>query len=729
MGLVGDDVRTGSDEWHGGGRWPLMGDMAPRLKARASSFNEPTALNSTGCPASLERDLGRIVTVGAFAMVVDQVAVAQRGFALSEAMRSAVAPPKSAVSRGRTKRRVPKAAATLSGPFLSPGTLTRAERLRLLDGITTVIGGVYTHLPLKKARYGTDPVQRLHILRSQVEQLTDDAFHVELADVITRLRDAHTRYAGPVSLANKVAALPFLVEMIGTPSAPTYLVTKVGHGLAATFRPGVVLEYWNGVPIDRAVQRHSESEVGGRPDSQRAWATQSLTLRSLQYSPPPDEHWVVVGYRSTTTTGTPTGPAREIKVPWQVIDPSEITDLLAGGPTGRVPVRQRRNRAIDPAAAAIRQAKMLLFAPGALTGKQAEAPKRATATKRRPPTADVIPTTLTDTLKAMSISAPGGPYGYLRIYGFDTLPDPFIDELLRLVPLLPDRGLILDLRGNPGGYIWAAELALQLFTPKPIQPTRFSVLATPFTRDMAGLPSLREDLAPWKRSLDAAVRNGELYSQGIPITDVESCNSLGQQYGGPVVLVSDSTTYSAGDLFSAGFVDNDLGPFVCVGEATGAGGANVWDYAELRTALGSSMQLPSLPDGIGLSLSYRRATRSGPSEGLPIEDIGIAGTPYAMTRDDLLAGNRDLITHCVGLLRRQPLTKMSTAPDHQARTITVATEGLSIIDALFDEHPGTSTRVTGTTTTTITYPTGTQTVQLVGWSGGQVRQRRQLRVT
>ena len=94
----------------------------------------------------------------------------------------------------------------------------------------------------------------------------------------------------------------------------------------------------------------------------------------------------------------------------------------------------------------------------------------------------------------MSISAPGGAYGYLRIYGFDTLPGPFITELMRLIPLLPDRGLIIDLRGNPGGYIWAAELALQLFTPKPIQPTRFSVLATPFTRDMADLPSLRDDL-------------------------------------------------------------------------------------------------------------------------------------------------------------------------------------------------------------------------------------------
>lgn len=663
-------------------------------------------------------------------MTTDRIAVAQRGVVLADVLRERPATRKRAATGKRSTRKPPKAAGALTGPFLSPGSLTKAERLRLIEGIETVIDGVYTHLPLKRARYGTDPVQRLRILRSQVDQLTDDAFHLELADLVTRLRDAHTRYAGPVALANKVAALPFLVEMIGATSAPTYVVTKVGHGLEATFKPGVVLEFWNGVPIDRAVQRYSESEVGGRPDSQRAWATQSLTLRSLQYSPPPDEQWVIVGYRSTTTTGAPTGPAREVKIMWQVVDPTEIAGLLSGGPTGRVPVRLRRTRAIDPAAAAIRQAKMLLFAPGALTGKQAAAPKRAAATTKRPPTAEVIATTLTNTLKAMSISAPGGAYGYLRIYGFDTLPGPFIDELIRLIALLPDRGLILDLRGNPGGYIWAAELALQLFTPKPIQPTRFSVLATPFTRDMAALPSLSQDLQPWKASLDAAVRNGELYSQPIPISDVEACNAIGQHYGGPVVLVSDSTTYSAGDLFSAGFVDNGIGPFVCVGEATGAGGANVWDYAELRSALaGSTIQLPALPDGIGLSLSYRRATRSGPSEGLPIEDIGVAGTTYALTRDDLLAGNRDLIAHCIALLGRLPPTTMSTTLDRPTRTVTVTTAGLSRVDALFDGHPGTSSTVTGNATTNVTYPAGTKTVDLSGWSSNEVRQRRRLDVT
>lgn len=662
-------------------------------------------------------------------MATDRIAAAQRGIILSEALRNPSATQRRSTATG-TQRRARQATGAFSGPFVSPGSLTRAERLRLIEGIETVIDGVYAHLPLKRARYGTDPVQRLRILRSQIDDLTDDAFHLELADLVTRLRDAHTRYAGPVTLANKVAALPFLVEMIGTTTAPTYVVTKVGHGLATTFRPGVVLEYWNGVPIDRAVQRYSESEVGGRPDSQRAWATQSLTLRSLQYSPPPDEEWVIVGYRSTTISGAPTGPAREVKIPWQVVDPSQIAAVLSGGATGRRPVHLRRTRAIDPAAAAIRQAKMLLFAPGALTGEQAAAPNRAAATARRPPVAAVIATSLTSTMKALTISAPGGAYGYLRIYGFDAAPDPFIAELMRLIALLPDRGLILDLRGNPGGYIWAAERALQLFTPKPIQPTRFSVLATPFTRDMAALPSLRDDLAPWKESLDAAVRNGELYSQPIPITTIEACNSIGQRYGGPVVLVSDSTTYSAGDLFSAGFVDNAIGPFVCVGQATGAGGANVWDYAELRGALaGSAIALPALPDGIGLSLAYRRATRSGPSQGLPIEDIGISGETYALTRDDLLAGNRDLIAHCIGLLARSPATTLSTTVDRPSRTITMATSGISRLDAMFDGHPGASFIVTASATTTIAYPAGTKVVDLSGWIGDEVHQRRRISIT
>jgi hypothetical protein len=644
-------------------------------------------------------------------MGINELAVAQRGIALAD-----IAPAAKPAGKKRSRA---AAAATLTGPFLSPGSLTRAERLRLIDGIERVIDGVYTHLPLKRARYGFDPVQRLRILRVQAETLGDDAFHVELAAITTQLRDAHTRYAGPAPLARKVAALPFLVEMIGSADKPTYVVTKVGPGLDGGFKPGVVLEHWNGVPIDRAVMRHGENEVGGRPDSQRAWAAQSLTFRALQFGPPPDEHWVVVGYRATNAAGRPTGDVKEIKIPWTVLDPGQIASAAGGAARGQAAKRQQRQLAVDPAAADVRRAKMLLFAPGALIGEQAAAPVTA---------GQVIPTQLTETLKVTTLDAPGGPYAHLRIYGFDTAPDRFIGELLRLIPLLPEAGLIIDVRGNPGGYILAAEIALQLFTPKPIQPTRFSLLATPFTRAMAALPELAEDLGPWKASLTDAVRNGELYSQPIPITEPADCNAIGQQYGGPVMLVGDSTTYSAGDLFSAGWVDNGIGPFVCVGQATGAGGANVWDYADLRDVLtGSAIALPSLPDGIGMSLSFRRATRAGPSEGLPIEDIGIAGTPYSMTRDDLLHGNRDLLSACIAVLKQQKLTRLGCELNKTGRTLTVTTEGLTRLDFFVDGHPGSSSAVgPEVSTAVLAYPAATKMVELVGYDENVVRQRRRI---
>ncbi len=673
-------------------------------------------------------------------MAKSRIAAAQRGVALADVMpaparrrRGRRSSKAGAASRSRGGS-TPQAATELAGPFLSPGSLSPAERLRLIDGIERVLEGVYTHLPLKRARYGFDPVQRLRILRTQLTELTDDGFHAELADIITRLRDAHTRYAGPSSLSGKVASLPFLVEAVGSPNAPTYIVSKIGRGLDPAFKPGVVLEYWNGVPIDRAVQRHADREVGGRPDTQRAWALQSLTFRSLQYGPPPDEHWVVIGYR-TAPAGGGEGQAKETTIHWQVIDPDAVSPPEAG-PRGRLGRALRLARAVDPAAAAVRRAKMLLFAPGALTGRQSRAPKiarkpataaRAGTRKRKEVTAEIIPTELTETLTAAAIDAPGGPFGHLRIWAFDALPEPFINELLRLLPLMPDRGLIIDIRGNPGGYIWSAELALQLFTPHTIQPTRFSALATPFTRLIAGIGDLQEEFEPWRPSLEAAVRNGESYAQAIPITDPPACNSIGQWYGGPVVLVADSTTYSSGDLFAAGFVDNRIGPFRCVGSATGAGGANVWDYLGLRQALaGSPAALPSLPEGIDLSLSFRRATRSGPSEGIPIEDVGVAGTPYVMTRDDLLHDNRDMMAALIAELKAMPFSRCAPALETRTRTIEIETTGLDRIDSLADSHPNSSQSIADGEIVTITYPARTKSVEITGFKGDDVRQRRRI---
>jgi hypothetical protein len=129
-----------------------------------------------------------------------------------------------------------------------------------------------------------------------------------------------------------------------------------------------------------------------------------------------------------------------------------------------------------------------------------------------------------------------------------------------------------------------------------------------------------------------------------------------------------------------------------------------------------------------MSLSFRRATRSGPNEGLPIEDVGVEGTPYAMTRDDLLFDNRDLVAACIEELRNQPFSRLSPAVDTAARTIQGTTAGLDRIDMLVDGHPGTSQPIEGTTPVDLSYPAGAGTIELTGFAGAEVRQRRRLLV-
>ena len=66
---------------------------------------------------------------------------------------------------------------------------------------------------------------------------------------------------------------------------------------------------------------------------------------------------------------------------------------------------------------------------------------------------------------------------------------------------------------------------------------------------------------------------------------------------------------------------------------------------------GTAFEFDPLPHGVHLTMAIRRAIRSGRSDGIPIEDLGIRGIPYALTRRDLLEGNTDLLTFCARALR------------------------------------------------------------------------------
>ena len=203
-------------------------------------------------------------------------------------------------------------------------SLTQVERTNIINMFTDLLDGLYVHLPLKRAMYGIDPVQQLRRLHDRARLMTDDAFHREIGGILTNLRDAHTAYIAPSPLAGSAARLPFLVEQFGSDSEPRFIVSKVICELVTDtrFTEGVELIEWNGVPIADAVRRRGESERGGRPDSAMARALDSLTFRPLGIGPPPDERWVIVGYRNDDGDGpADDGGMREHRFDWRFIYP------------------------------------------------------------------------------------------------------------------------------------------------------------------------------------------------------------------------------------------------------------------------------------------------------------------------------------------------------------------------------------------------------------------------
>lgn len=626
-----------------------------------------------------------------------------------------------APTRRQTERELEGFARSVIDDSLAAAAVTSpADRHEIIDELTRIMLGIYVHLPLKQAMYGFDPVQQLRRLKERAtsEDLTHTRFHAEIGRILGELRDAHTNYIGPMAIEGWVARLPFLIEQFASETAPRFLVSKTIPDLIddVAFAPGVEVLTWNGAPIADAVRAHGDVVRGGRPDSAMARAVDSMTFRPLGYLPIPIEHWVNVGYR------TADGVEDEIRLEWRFIRPGE-------GPTPVRPTEAAASaEAVHPDRSLIRRAKKLSF--NADLWRSEAVDRAAPHTPLPADRADIavddwITGRFQDNVSAKIVEVAGRQVGYLRLWSFSlTDDDGFIDEIVALLKLLPQDGLIIDLRGNPGGLIWAAERMLQLFTPRPVEPTRFSLLATDLTRAMADAPQNRRMLSPWRRSLVDASATGELYSQGIPITPVERCNDRGQVYGGTVVAVVDATTYSAGDLFAAGFADNSLGTIVSIGRATGAGGANVWRSDVLRSILaGTDHRLGTLPGGVGFTMSVRRATRIGSSEGAPIEDLGIAGhRPYAMTERDLLDGNVDLLTMCARLIDAEPSTAMEVAAD--GLRITVRSDRLDRIDVHVDGRPFTSANTDGVAAfQLLRLP---ESVRIEGYRGDLLEQSRRL---
>ncbi len=600
---------------------------------------------------------------------------------------------------------------------VSQSPLTEAQRRLALDQAEILIGDLYTHLPLKRAMHAVDPLQALRLLRHRLAELSEPEFHQQMQRIFLGLRDMHTNYILP-SRYTGLAFLGIFLERCVDAGRTAYVVTKTFDHITGDpqLKAGVEVTHWNGTPIQLAVEANAAREAGSNRAAQLAQGLENMTLRLINMSLPPDEDWVDITYKVD-------GSSHETRVPWRVFETAaEATTpgALPSLPSG-VKVDLKHLVAMDLRTELTRRAKRRLFAPQSFAPQRV--PRRPKASARAPRLDDAVaagpvPTSRPKEIKARIVDTPSGTFGHLRIFTFhmeDKKIEAFVNEFIRLLTVLPPQGLVLDVRGNGGGYVIASEFLLQLLTPRRITPEPFQFVSTPGT---SGLADNVADYAQWRASLTESVTTGSAYSTAFPLSPEKVVNSVGQVYQGPVVLVTDAQCYSACDIFAAGFQDHEIGPVLGVEGNTGAGGANVLEHEDLRTEW-TGGPLKQLPKGMQMRVALRRCLRVGSRMGQPVEDLGVVpDAVHELTKRDVLEDNQDLLAAAGALLAaRTPrlLAFTSAASGATKRKLTLTSGAVASVDAYVNERPVATAAVSdGTSSMTVPAVAG-DVVRLQGY--------------
>lgn len=426
------------------------------------------------------------------------------------------------------------------------------DRRRIVSMLRLCLVNFYVHLKRKEAIYGFDPVQALDLLEPSIDKLNDAEFHQSIVDLVARTRDRHFMFYGraPIGVS---AVLPFTVEQCWLGPDVQYMVTKID----ARFTPkylgvGAVVTHWNGIPIKRYLLLNANVFDGGNKAASLARSIAFLTNRPLNEFASPLEEWVDL-------TFVLNGKALEERFTWQGFDASEVPVAPSIG-------RNSSGYGGDFQLLYLQHARRVQFAPKSfdvLTTSTAPGEGIAQITGRA------------GDFDYGSVTTSYGTFGYIRLWNFTADEvDDIAKDFLRVLPLLPQTGLIIDLRGNSGGYIAAGERLLQLFTAKEISPAHFQFRVTPAVQSMV---DQWDEFKSWSLSVAEEIVTGEQYTQGFPIEGtVADANQFGQTYYGPVVLIGDALAFSTADIFTAGFIDNEVGKVICTDENMAAAGGNNW---------------------------------------------------------------------------------------------------------------------------------------------------------
>ena len=544
-------------------------------------------------------------------------------------------------------------------------TLTRIERIQIIDQAMITIEKMYCHLPLKLSRHPINPLRALRLLRMEVnERMRGEDheqpgemsfptldFHNSMVAIFNSLRDPHTSFIGPNYIAENMTFLPFLMESYfgeaGKGKKERYIVTRLLAGFEHDlFKEGVEIVEWNGMPVVDAVLQKTNDVNGGNHEARRALAQMSMTVRWLGSSTLSREKEVYISYRpQESDQGPDEQDIHRIILPWSFlkidaakIDFFDIRDFKIFDSINNNSIFQHLQR-------------RFLFRSEGLNSHEPSDSLEGLEEIPVPVEAGLENIIEASIVQLKNSGESNKEYGYIRLRSFICDGQAFSQAFKKLLTdKMPTHGVVIDLRGNPGGIISNAECLLQFLTPQEIEPLKFCYLANEMTQELLEKDQKNYSLRyKWRTSIGNSLSTGAPFSDAYSITNVETANSLGQQYFGPVVIIVDAMTYSAAEMFTAGFADYSNGDIIFSDKTTGGGGASVMYQDDALEILDGHPDLDVLPDSCRIRFALMRCDRE--NYGKSIEEFGVSSKDatlkgrahlYQATRSDLFKNNIDL---------------------------------------------------------------------------------------
>ncbi len=539
--------------------------------------------------------------------------------------------------------------------------LSPTERQLIADKAKLVIDGLYVNKFHKNEYYGISPTPKGHLnpitevdkIAKQANTMSTYELHDSLSTLFISQRDLHFNYRLPLRFYDHFTEMPLRFSRIKDEDDFFQIrVTAAWNGFSLyPERPnpkvGDVLIGYQGKSIEEAMRELIPQGQGSNPYAGFNHALRYMTFRWNGAHLLPKEDSVSFKFRSAET-----GEEYEVAYEWLVYSGSKIGGLVSPEYSpityGKV---SPENQALSNSPTVSYNHQQALYNQSLERHIKPMANPKLSSIQR-----------YGETFYYTHIPYEGANYGYLYISSFTPSSGWWTDyqairDLLQEENTQTD-GLIINVSNNPGGYIYYAEALPGLFTKKTSKTHDFRLLNSELNQYLFLYEDVQQMFPLFKEALENVANSDAKYSIATPITTPEMGNIHGQVYTKPVAVMANSSTYSAGDLFTCSMQDNDAAVIYGADPKTGAGGANIISY---NFFYGSPTGLHTpLPLGIDMDFSFRQAVRFGHHAGQIIEDHGCtADVDITPTPEDLVNGNQTMLTKVLEGLKNQATSKSS----------------------------------------------------------------------